>query len=477
MDIQTKKNNFWLEHPAISLLLFVSFILFIRLVLRGSVLLLDESEQVVLAQNLLPGYPNQPPLYTWLQYFFFHVLGVNLFSLALLKCLLLFGCLYLFYLISQLHCQNNVLAWCALASWALIPSIGLDLVKDNTHSILVLFAVCLTWYWFHIYNHCSEFFWYGGFGGIIGIGLLAKFNYLLFFIIFFISSLTIQAYRKRLMHPFMLVSLIMTMIITSPYAYWLLKYSDLGFASAYKLNPSGVTYLYGLVQLFKTSLLFTAPLFVAAIFFHGSQFKQKSDLLLYRYHLLCLPILATIVILGRFSEFETRWLIPILFLCPVLYFSQLKYSPALKTKVISFFVLCAATQVLYFLILIYNSHSDHTKRKQVSLQQILEFIKADSSKRDYIVSDSYWLLGNIATTLPTKNLWLIQPTKEYLPKGRSLIVWTTPQLPYWINLFAHSSLLTEIKLLVNPETKRVIGGQAFGYIPSKELVVFSMNNS
>lgn len=137
-----------------------------------------------------------------------------------------------------------------------------------------------------------------------------------------------------------------------------------------------------------------------------------------------------------------------------------------------FLALCAATQIIYFLILIYNSHSEQTQRKQVPLHQILEFIKADSNMRDFIVSDSYWLLGNIATTLPTKNVWLIQPTKEYLPKGRSLIVWTTPQLPYWINLFASSSLLTEIKLLVNPETKQIVGGQAFGYIAPEEPVAF-----
>lgn len=328
MGIQTKKTEFWLGHPAISLFLLVSVILFIRILLRGPVLLLDESEQVVLAQHLLPGYPNQPPLYSWLQYVFFKLFGVNLFSLALLKCILLFGCFYLFYLLSQHHCQNNLLAWCALASWALIPSIGLDLIKDNTHSVLVLFSACLTWYWFHIYHHCSKIFWYCGFGFIIGLGLLAKFNYLLFFIIFFISSLTIQTYRKRLTHPFMLLSIIVIIIITSPYAYWLLKYSDLGFASAYKLNPSGVTYLHGLVQLFKTSLLFAAPLFiVATLFFHGSQFKQKSDLLLYRYHLLCLPILAAIVILGRFSEFETRWLIPILFCVPSYTLVSLNTAP------------------------------------------------------------------------------------------------------------------------------------------------------
>ncbi|CEK11206.1 ArnT family glycosyltransferase [Legionella hackeliae] len=462
MDIQTKKKRFWLEHPAISLLLITTLILLVRILLRGPVLLLDESEQVIMAQNLLPGYPNQPPLYTWLQYIFFQFFGVNLFSVALLKCCLLFGCFYLFYLISQIYCQNNLIAWCALASWALIPSIGLDLIKDNTHSILVLFAACLTWYWFQISHKISNSLWYSCFGVIIGIGILAKFNYVLFFIIFFISAISIGEHRKRLISPYMVLSLIMAGIVTSPYIYWLLKHPDLGFASAYKLSPAGIAYFQGLIQVIRASIFFAGPALIAlALIFYGTSFERQKNALLYRYHLLSLPILVIITLLGGFRHFETRWMVPILFLCPLLYLSRLKNT--LRSKRILFISLCISVQILFFGLLIYNSYSEQTQRKQLSLNQIIQIIKANPDKHDYIVSDSYWLLGNIATKLSIKKVWLILPSREVLPKGRSLMFWTRPQIPYWINLFAQISEITDQKPLVDSETNEVIGGQAFAH--------------
>lgn len=238
MDIQIKKEGYWSEHPAVSLLVVAVIIFLIRIFLRDQVLLLDEAEQVIVAQKLLPGYPAQPPLYTWLQYFFFELFGINLFSLALLKSLLIFGCLYFYYLICRIHCENNVLAWCAVISWALIPPIGLDLIKDNTHSILVLFAACLTWYWLIVAEHWSKLLWYCCFGGILGIGLLSKFNYLLFLSILFLSSLTIPEFRRQFLSPYIILSLVIMAIITSPFFSWLLINQNLGLSSLHKLNTA-----------------------------------------------------------------------------------------------------------------------------------------------------------------------------------------------------------------------------------------------
>ncbi len=51
----------------------------------------DESEQVFLSQCLSYGYNSQPPLYTWVQTGLFEILGYSVFSLAVLKNLLLCG--------------------------------------------------------------------------------------------------------------------------------------------------------------------------------------------------------------------------------------------------------------------------------------------------------------------------------------------------------------------------------------------------
>src|SRR5262245_12492036 len=59
---------------------------------------LDESEQLLATQQLQWGYGPQPPLYTWLQFPFVQLFGLNILALALLKNLLLFGIYVLTYL-------------------------------------------------------------------------------------------------------------------------------------------------------------------------------------------------------------------------------------------------------------------------------------------------------------------------------------------------------------------------------------------
>lgn len=108
------RKYFYNKSPLIGLAIFSFLILCIRLFFRGKMLILDESEQLVFAQKLLPGYASQPPLYTWILYFFFQLFGVKLFSIALLKSIFVFVCLYIFYLISRIHCKNSSLAWCAV---------------------------------------------------------------------------------------------------------------------------------------------------------------------------------------------------------------------------------------------------------------------------------------------------------------------------------------------------------------------------
>ncbi|MEY2467302.1 MAG: hypothetical protein QOD03_1823, partial [Verrucomicrobiota bacterium] len=92
-------------------------------VLISSSVDLDESDQFVLTQKLSWGYGSQPPLYTWLQFFFFNIFGMSVFSAALLKNLLLF-CTYLFtYLNARLITRSHLCGVAAAASLVFIPQI------------------------------------------------------------------------------------------------------------------------------------------------------------------------------------------------------------------------------------------------------------------------------------------------------------------------------------------------------------------
>ncbi|CDZ78638.1 hypothetical protein BN59_02950 [Legionella massiliensis] len=467
MTYKTKlAQQSWLEHPGIILFLFAFLILLFRIFLRGQMLELDEAEQVVMAQQLLPGYPDQPPLYTWLQYTFFHIFGCSLLSLALLKSILLFGCLYTFHQISRLHCKTLSLAWCATLAWALIPAISLDLIKDNTHSVLALFTACLSWYWFIAPSRLTKLSWYLILGCIIGIGFLSKFNYLLFFAILFISAVSIAEFRAKLLSPYLLLTLFVSLLIASPYIFWLEHHFGLGFRSVYKLTPEDKQPWYGFAELIMAIIFFIVPNFlVARIFFPfkfrlGQQFSANT--LLYRYHLISIPFLIVVLLFAAIKNFETRWLIPILFLSPLLFFGQVKEEEALAKRVKSFLRVCILVQCCLFIALFYRSHSGHKIRNQFPYQQLVQVIKNNEQQLKFIVSDSHWLIGNLMLNFPNLQGWLLHPaTQPVLPQGKAILIWQAPVPPFWVDLFAQTNHLTKIQFIEDPQSHQAVAGYTF----------------
>lgn len=355
-----KSQNYWLEKPALSLFLFTMLIFLVRIFLRGQNLELDEAEQTLLAQQLLPGYPSQPPLYTWMQYGFFKLFGLHLVSLALLKYSLLFACFYSFHHICRLHCQTALIAWSATLAWVFIPVISFYLLKDNTHSILALLSACLTWYWFIAPRSGSKITWYLIFGCLIGIGFLSKFNYLLFFIVLMGAALSLEEYRSKILQIHMWLALLVALSLCSSYLIWLFHNAQQGLHSTYKLVSADKTPYQGIIELFKASVFFIAPVLLASRLCFPAQIKlnkqTSANTLLIRYFILCLPIMTFLCLSLDLKNIQTRWLIPLFFLCPLLYFSQIKDSKQIKKRAMTFIWLCLFIELFLLLGLVYRSY-------------------------------------------------------------------------------------------------------------------------
>jgi 4-amino-4-deoxy-L-arabinose transferase-like glycosyltransferase len=426
------------------LFFFCFLLLCVRIFLRGQTLLLDEAEQVILGLKLLPGYPGQPPLYTWLQHGFFKMFGVNLFSIALLKYCLLFCCFYLFYLICRQYCNNEHLAFSAVASWALIPAIGLDLVKDNTHTILVLLMACATWYWVMLAKSFSKLIWYSILGCLIGLGVLSKFNYFVFIIILSLSIFSIGELRRQIAFSYLFLSFFVAVLVASPYLFWLYQETSIALSSAYKLGSTSRSLLQGIFELNKAIFMVTFPLLTALwIFFPKTENKAVFSIktkILFRYHILLLPVLLFITIAVAIHEFRVRWLVPILFLCPVVYFSQIQYQPTLRRRLVFFLGFCLACEAIFLGILISSRYTKQSLNKQQTLNKILNGVRQSHESANWIVSDSYWLLGNLSLTLAIQNVWLLTYANHYnLPKGSCLLVWESKKVPAWVTVHSQST--------------------------------------
>jgi len=459
----------WLHKPALVLFLFTSLVFFIRLFLRGSILEIDEAEQIVMAQHLLPGYPDQPPLYSWLQYLFFKLLGRNLMSLALLKSILLFGCFYSFHHICRLYCQSASLAWCATMSWVFIPAISLDLIKDNTHSVLALFAASVTWYWFVAPSNLAKAVWYAILGFIIGIGFLSKFNYVIFLILLISSAISLSDYRKKIVDWHIIITLLLAGLIASPYFLFVIDSPNLAFRSAYKLT-SDRNLLLGFIHLIRACLIFLAPMIlITYLFFPIKKFSSSPSplhSLLVRYHVLCLLLLISLIFFSGMGNFATRWLIPILFLDPLLLFRQVKLTDELKPRVRYFLILALSIQLIFLMLLIQRGHNEHKMQDEFLIREMRHAISTEHHQTEYVVADSLWLLGNFMLQLPHHKGWLLHPaTYPKLPRGNSLLIWQTSVRPIWIDFFTvMQPEISGITQIENPNNHRVIGGYAYSAV-------------
>lgn len=466
-----------LKHPAsLILLLFCLILILFRLHCHGPILELDEAEQIIRAEHLLPGYFSQPPLYSWLQYAVFQVLGINLLSLVLLKYSLVFASLYCYHLICRQYCDKPLIAWCATCTWALIPAMSVDLLKDNTHTILALFCTCATWLSLTAPSRLSPLFWYGRLGIVIACGLLAKFNYILFLLVFLLALLSVPSYRVKMLTWRFLISLSVAAILVFPYAQWLFYHADIGLNSVGKLTPEGKTFWSGFIGMTKACLLFILPpLFISWLFFSSefkASFKKDQDKLLKNYHLICLPMLVLLLLSGHFTAFETRWLIPIFCLLPLLLFSQLKARTecegSKKSMLGRFFamvgmaylgeerraknylIFCLIVQLIIVLSLFYRSNYGHHYLLRRMLLEEVQKIVHSSPGLEKLSSPSYWLLANLRLQPEANKLPLELLMKDQALPERALVV-----LIVWEG-YPEEQMPAYSKPIIDPNSGRVL---------------------
>lgn len=441
--------------PLLYFTLYILLFLLIRLFLRGHTLEIDEAEQLVMARRLAFGYPFQPPLYTWLQYGIFQLFGYNLFALAILKYTLLFGCLYSYFKLCRYYCLNPVLAWSALTAWTLIVVISLDLIRDNTHSILVLLLACLTWLWFFTVKK-NNIAWYAVLGILIGAGCLSKFNYLLFLTALIATAMTFPTTRRQLLNWRTAITVMMIVATLSPYALWLWQHHALGLQSSYKLAPAEKSLGYGIFKYLLSVAFFMAPLFLfSSLFFSAPSVRARTATTrpLFRYVAFSLFLVSGVVLLSGFKDFQARWLIPILFMSPLLFFSQLNQEHSWEKQAKRFILFCLMGQVLIIILVIGRAQSGHQASREHAFAQLAQSIVLHCSKPDYFYAGNHFLLGTMSWQFPHAQIELQKGNDKPLAfkSGNGVLLWGPEEPPFWINHFKASGSMGKTISSVNPD--------------------------
>jgi len=300
-------------------------------VLVSGALELDEAEQALWTQRLAAGYGAQPPLYTWLQWGVFQLAGVSVFSLALLKNVLI-ALTYLFMYLAALRAMPARLALLASASMLLIPHIGWESHRDLTHSVLVTTMASATILVVLRLVERPRAALYLLLGLVAGLGILSKYSYALFFAALALALLAGPRGRAVARSPWILASGVVALVVVAPHAWWLLDHwqmaSERTLAKMEARPGAVVGALRGLGSLVEAiaGTLVVLVVVWAAVFGRDAWRARSAGprnaqcLFWLRYLAVLAAFLAAMVVLGGVANVKGRWLQPLLCMAPLIWF-------------------------------------------------------------------------------------------------------------------------------------------------------------
>jgi len=424
------------------LLLFCYFVLHIilRVTVSGS-FDYDEAEQVLLAQWLLPGYTEQPPLYSWMQFYLFKAFGKTVFAVSLLKNTLLFLTYVFVYLCGRQVLKDTRLAILATCSLLLIPQIAWESQRDMTHTTLVVCAASATLYQSLRLINRKTILNYLILGVLLGIGFLGKANYGLFLAILLVTMLSTAEGRGTLLNRNIFFSIAVMIAVSGNYFLWMYSNQDIVFSATHKFNRAlDQYYIAGPVSLIRNSFLFLTPLWIFLLLFFPKIFGLTDNFsptyeqrFMRRYILFLFLTVLTVVLLFKVTYVKDRWLQPLLFAAPIYFFSRLspnQIKPGrFKGFLIATTIAAIGIYIAFTLRVVSASYINQFCRLNYPISEISTQIREIGFSKGLIISDNRFLAGNMAAEFAGSSAIIPNYRFEEIPSMQAhksgLIVWNT----------------------------------------------------
>jgi 4-amino-4-deoxy-L-arabinose transferase-like glycosyltransferase len=416
----------------------------LRLALSSS-LTADDAREAVLAQSLRWGYQaRQPPLYNWLAWGAFRLVGPGLLALTLLKYLLLVLAFWLVYLTARRIVRDPGLATLGVFSLLLLLPIGWTVHEALTHSVLVLAACAGTVYALvRIADEPSPWA-YAGLGLAAGLGLLSKFTYVPFLAALGLAALTVERYRRRVLRPQILIAATVATLLVLPFAVWFVGQGhDLARLYAREVRiENGHAWVRsartGLVYIVRVSLLYLAPVGLAlracfpAIYRRlPSDPRNASDGRLLGWLLVWMLVVFTgAALAGGLGFLKPRWLVPTFFMAPLYGLWRAERQGVPSRRVAAYAILVLLIEVSVIGGLAFRVMGASLFRQPYRINEPYDAIATGLSRAGFthgtVVAGFGTLAGNLAVRFPDSRV-LHTEYPDFLPvaegSGQCLLVW------------------------------------------------------
>lgn len=189
----------------------------------------DDAEQLFYAQAFAWGYKdNQPPLYTWLVIAVERAIGPGLGAVTVVKFASLLAIYVFLAAAAQRILRDPLAAGLAGAAPIALYYVGWDSVLNYSHSVLMMALAALTLLLVARLAERARVVDHVVLGAVVGLGLLAKYNYALFLFGIFAGMLAHPRLRPRILAWPMALALVVALLVVAPHVDWLLAHPPPG---------------------------------------------------------------------------------------------------------------------------------------------------------------------------------------------------------------------------------------------------------
>jgi lipopolysaccharide core galacturonosyltransferase RgtB len=420
------------------LLVYFSLHILLRVMLSDS-LDYDEAEQALLGQWLLAGYTEQPPLYTWIQYALFQVFGKTVFAISILKNILLFLTYLFVYLSAKKLLKNTRAAVLSASSMLLIPQIAWESQRDMTHTTLVVCsAAAILWTALRLIEN-KTYINYTLLGLFCGMGILAKVNIFIFFLILFITLLTFNRGRQLFFSRMILISLVLTAVMCACYLLWMFNNQEIVFSATHKFKQAVELYsIKGILSFVTNAFLFLTPLWIFYLLIFPRGYKNLrgrhtgfAGSFMLRYGIVFILTLLIVIIVFKVSYVKDRWMQPMLFAAPLIFFTRFDVTDITIKQYKRFCNICITAAVAVYIAFVFRvvgaPLTHHYCRLNHPFSAVKEEIQKSGFSKGVIISDNRFLAGNMhfkfpdsVALIPGYNFELLPYSSKYT---KGAVIW------------------------------------------------------
>jgi len=303
----------------------------------------DDAEQLLFSQVFRAGYDVvNPPLYTWLVIAAQQVVGVEAWSVSLIKFPAYWLIFYFLYVLGRPAIEDDHLAILAALSPLWLYYVAWDAVLSYSHTVLATALIVAALVVLQRIQNKGGVLSYALFGIVLGLGILSKYTFGLAALAMIIAGIIYRPYRPRLLNPKMLIALLIAGLILTPHIHWLLTQSDMvgtAVSGKFEMNGDGgflMARLKGVTSAFSSGFGFISPLWLVLLVVFWRPVRDRlrvheiippATKFLAIYLFTVIAILAIFVLALGVTKIRAHYMF-VLIPFPVVFFAWIK--PALK---------------------------------------------------------------------------------------------------------------------------------------------------